>query len=220
VRAQDGWVDARLAFASDPALAQAYGGALTTSRRASLAVKGGHQALVDVRGRLLAADGRVIASNTQGYRWVPLPSDIGAVRCDGLCAVALEASVPEGVPPEAAPRGRPVAIGMMQIEPWLATARIAPGPEGMLRLNDGYDRGWALLMNGKWMTHFRVDAATNGWLLPERTGSKDATIVEWPSAVVAAFEIVGAGWTLALLGIAALRGARRKTVVSASALSR
>ncbi|MBV8172176.1 MAG: hypothetical protein JO219_09645, partial [Candidatus Eremiobacteraeota bacterium] len=97
VKAADGWVDARLGFAALPAIGQAFGGALTTNGRALLQVAGGDRLLVYVRGALLGTNGELLTNSTNGYRWISVRREVSAVRCDGLCVVALEGTPPAGV---------------------------------------------------------------------------------------------------------------------------
>jgi hypothetical protein len=210
VLAQDGWVDARLAFASVPELAQAFGGAVTIASGPALPVTGGLDALVFVRGRLLTEDGRVVAASTYGYRWVSLASDVDALRCDGLCVVALEAIVPNTIAPEIAPQSTPIAVSTDRHGPWLASAHVPPGDEAMLVFDSAYDPGWLARMGGQWLTHVRVDAATNGWLLPARESKANVDLVEWPSAVEAGCEVIGLAWTLGLIGGAIASAMRRR----------
>ncbi|HTU83090.1 MAG TPA: hypothetical protein VMF61_13230, partial [Candidatus Acidoferrales bacterium] len=88
----DGWVDARLFFATHAAFGQPYGGAYTTSPAQPLSLARGDRILALVRGALLdAATGRRIGGgNAREFRWLQPPADAGAVRCAGECVVAAE----------------------------------------------------------------------------------------------------------------------------------
>jgi hypothetical protein len=216
VHARDGWVDARLAFASNPELAQAFGGAVTTSKDASLPVMGGLDALVLVQGRLLTSSGAVVTGTTNGYRWVPLGADVSALRCDGLCAVALESPQSRAFPAETGAAGRQVPLSLRRPLPWLVTADVPAGDAAMLRFNEAYDNGWIARLTGARLPHFRVDAIVNGWLVPARTSSDTITIVHWPSFVVAILEAIGCLWTAALI-IALMAAMRNRSAQSAFA---
>jgi hypothetical protein len=200
VLAKDGWVDARLAFASDPELAQAFGGAVTTSRDAMLPVIGGLDALVFVRGRLFASSGALIATNTSGYEWVDLGDDVHSLRCDSLCAVAVEARGAQAIPADATTSALPLPLEIREWIPWMASADIPGGHAALLRYDVAYDRGWTASMRGATLPHVRVDAFANGWLVPQRGQSATVTMVHVPSLIAAILEGVGfvwAGWLVA-----------------------
>jgi hypothetical protein len=198
VHADRGWVDARLAFAERPDIAQPFGGALTTDARATLRVRSGVAALVFVRGTLRSSDGRAIATTTRGYRWVSIPSTVSAVRCVGLCVVAAQGE-PQPIPSFAsAPRGR--SVDFDQVLPWLAVATVAPGSPAMLRYNVAYDRHWAAYLGGVRLTHARLEGIVNGWMLPARTSPQQLVVVHLVSAAQFLAEILA----IALIAIAAI----------------
>jgi hypothetical protein len=78
----------------------------------------------------------------------------------------------------------------------------------MLRLNVAFDRGWLAFAGGASLPHVRVDATVNGWLLQPRTQAISAWMIQWPAAVEAVLEAIGAAWLIAL-AVAALLAARR-----------
>jgi len=209
VLAKDGWVDARLAFTSDPELAQAFGGAVTTSDGASLPVLGGLDALVFVRGRLLASSGAVVAKSTSGYEWVHLGEEVRALRCDGLCAVALEARGAPAIPAESQSNALPSPLAIRTWIPWMVSADIPAGGAAMLRYDVAFDQGWTASMRGTPLPHVRVDAFANGWLVPERGASATVAIVHVPSLVAAILEAIGVGWAGWLVAIFGLQLSRR-----------
>ena len=200
VNAADGWVDARLAFAADPDLAQPFGGAVTTSRTATLAIPNGPRALVAVRGRLLDEDDRVLSRSTHGYRWIDLPSAGTTVRCDGLCVVALTAPGKLAGPAEA-PRVAPVGVPFAPRTPWLLSALIPPGPPAVLRYLVRFDDGWRASADGDPLTHLRVDGYANGWLLPARARTQSLVIVHLPSAAQTVLECIGALWAVCVYAV-------------------
>ena len=206
VDAAAGWVDARLAFQSVPRISQALGGAATTSSRELLHVSAGIPALAFVEGRLLAQDGSLITGTTRGYRWIALSALTNAVRCLGLCAIAAQGYPPADARPN--PRAaRAIALAANVRTPWLIQAATPSGPSAMLRLNDAFDRGWLAVEKGASLPHVRVDAAVNGWFLPQRSTTETITLVHWPAAVEALLELCGVAWLLALAGVA-IRGRR------------
>ena len=194
------WVDARLAFAADPSLAQAFGGAVTSQSATPLPVRPGMDALVDVRGRLTSDDGALVSRTTDGYAWVPLGPHVDALRCYGVCAVALEASGAQRFPRETGAAAPATAVTVVFLSPWLARASLPAGPAATLRLNAAFDRGWILLSGGiPSASHVRLDGALNAWLLPARSSTTPIALLQWPSAVAAIFEAIGLAWILALI---------------------
>jgi hypothetical protein len=179
-RADRAWVDARLAFAQRPDLAQPLGGALTTSASALLLLTGGSSALVFVDGTLRSADGRVLTRSTAGYRWIAVPESVRGVRCIGLCLVAALGHPPPA-PLEPAPQ--PVrGLQFQALAPWLVIADVPAGRPGALRYNTAYDVRWAAYLGGSGLTHLRLDGAVNGWLLPARPQARQLILIEVTSA--------------------------------------
>jgi hypothetical protein len=203
VDAESGWIDARLAFARNPGLGQAFGGAFTRGR-APLDVTGAAAVLVAVRGRLLDGSGRVVAADTHGYAWIRLtPSRAGAsgsLRCVGACAVAMSGDA-GGIAPEAPPPPFRAATATT-VTPWLISVLVPAGSEPVLRFLTGYDRGWIALAGTTLLPHVRLDATLNGWLLPARAARRRVILIHATSVVQLALEAV------AFLGfLAAVRGA-------------
>jgi hypothetical protein len=206
------WVDARLAFAADPEIAQAFGGALTIAPRALLAVEGGARALVFVRGSLVSERGEMLTSSTAGYRWIAIPQDVSAVRCSGLCVVAARGNPPVGADAESTVQPPITPLDGRAWLPWLWSAQVPPGSSALLRLNVAYDPHWTAYAPGVSAPHFRVDAVVNGWLLGPRGRTQTVWLVQTTAALAALFEIAGAVLVLALLVVVAagaLRDARR-----------
>lgn len=84
------WIDARLAFAQLPDMAQEIGGAFTESR-VPFAVEPDAWLLEYVRGHLRAGDGRTLASANGGFVWTSVPRGVASVSCDGACALLAQA---------------------------------------------------------------------------------------------------------------------------------
>jgi len=196
--APDGWVDARLAFPVEPDLGQGFGGALTMSATASLPVDGGDDILVFVRGALLDASGRQVASNTRGYHWISLPVDAKSLYCRGLCVVALEGQVPHDLR-ENAPPGHVRPVAFERFEPWLFKVTLAPGPRAALRLNERYDDHWVAFSNPPAVAHVRLDGAVNAWLEPSRPNTETIWLIQWVALVQASIEVGAAGWLAFIL---------------------
>jgi hypothetical protein len=199
VNASDGWVDVRLSFAADPRLAQAFGGAATTTANDLLPLSSGVPALVFVEGTLVDQRDHIVSAATGGYHWVNVAPDITAVRCRGLCAVAAQ-----GYPPALAPlkvtHAPPAALTFQSRAPWWFETIAEPGGAATLRLNNAFDTNWIALADGNRLTHVRIDTAVNGWLLPARDSAQQIRMIQWPAAVQAVLEAVGAIWVLFLIG--------------------
>jgi hypothetical protein len=184
--ARQGWVDARLGFLSAPQLGQPFGGAMTLDSDALLAVHPDLDALVYVRGTLYSADGRKLTGST-GYRWIAIPTGVNAVRCSGLCVVALQ-----GMPPQlpSNPAGGPVtAVPFRQLTTWLASATIPPGPARLLRYNVAYEDLWIARSDGVELAHVRVDGIVNGWILPALDHRQNVVIIEIGALATACAEL-------------------------------
>jgi hypothetical protein len=188
VDARDGWVDARLGFVVDPELSQAFGGALTIDPDALLPVRPGLDALVYVRGRLTDARGRSLSGATRGYRWIALPSDTTAVRCAGLCVVALQGTPPKLPlnPPVRPARG----VDFHSSAPWFAVATLPAGAASFLRYNVAYNDLWVALVDGRALSHVRVDGIVNGWFLPARDGEGRLYLIECGAFATACAEAI------------------------------
>jgi hypothetical protein len=199
VHAADGWVDARLAFAVYPELAQPFGGALTTSHTDVLALPaGGHMLLVFVKGRLLAADSRILATSTGRLRWIDVPSGVSAVRCQGLCEVVLQGDVPPNVPDNVeAPVAQPVAAHA--ILPWLVAVTLPAGDPSALRYNIRYDEHWTCSGCPPGSAHVSLDATVNGWLLGARSAPTSVYLVEWVALLQTIAQVLGLVWILIVL---------------------
>lgn len=215
VHAADGWVDARLAFAADPDLAQPFGGAMTTNAEEALPVRGGMSALAYVKGALLADDGAIVASTSPGYRWISIPQGASAVRCRGLCVVAVEATSVPAVPDEG-PRVRARALDLDELRPWKLIADLPRGPAGVARFDVRYDPHWQATLEGVRLNHVRIDAALNGWLLPARRDGEQVEIVQGATQLEAALELVGGFWVAGLVAVAASSAARRRRATASA----
>ena len=157
------WIDARLAFARVPELAQGLGGVLTQSRALSR-VTPGSWLLVYVRGRLRDAGGRVLQTATGAFSWISVPPSVEAVTCEGLCELIAESRAFPGVPLHQRD-GTEQPVAFAQLAPWLYRVRGATG--GMLRFNSQYDPGWMGVRAWHVLPHLRVGLAANGWLLSD-----------------------------------------------------
>lgn len=162
IDARSDWIDARLAFAAVPALAQGIGGVVTQSG-VPFPIEPG-ALLAYVRGRLLDQRGATIASIGRGaFRWIPIPAGVTSLRCAGLCElVAQTQTVPrmemEGIASPA------VALSFSKLAPWLYVVGDAIAPAALLRFNARFDRGWIALDRSGIVPHVRVDMAVNGWI--------------------------------------------------------
>jgi hypothetical protein len=201
------WVDARLVIVQKPQIGQAFGGAYTTSER-PLNVAWAPFALASVRGTLRDQSGALIARDTSGYAWLPLPAGTSSVRCRGECAIAL-LGAPGSVPLNAAPLpAKP--LEWKPLAPWMVVASLPPnGDRQIIRYLVSYDRWWLAITPAGFLQHLRLDAAINGWIAPARESAQRLVIVH----IASVFEIV-----LEFLGVVAFAlvlssGPRRRVSV-------
>jgi hypothetical protein len=168
------WVDARLTFLALPDLAQPFGGATTTSTTALLPVRGGTRILGFVRGVLYAVGARKPVKIPAGrYAWAQVPAGASALRCRGLCTVALETALPGKVlatMPFSAKRVVGFPLGFKQLAPWLLVAH-APDSAGILRYTVRWSGTWTAFLNGHVLRHLKLDEVFNGWRLPNAAGT-------------------------------------------------
>lgn len=180
-----GWIDNRLMFEQNPALAQPFGGLFTKSA-ARLAIPQVPFLLLDVDGTLVG-DGRRIASNTRGYRWVSTKG-ARAVRCLGSCAIAL-AGDPHGVPANR-PAERGVALAHRIILPWWWQFDVPPKAGGDVRVLQRYSVGWIAFNDGGMLEHIRVDGAFNGWRIDPDGRGRRFEMVHVPSLAQLILELL------------------------------
>jgi hypothetical protein len=166
--ARTDWIDARLAFATVPALAQGIGGVVTQSR-VPFSIEPG-ALLAYLRGDLLNQRGAIVASIPRGaFRWIPIPPAVTSLRCEGLCElVAQTPNVPrmklEGDASPAEP------LSFRKAAPWLYVIGDAIRPPALLRFNQRFDPGWIAIDRGGVLSHVRLDMAVNGWLFHDAAG--------------------------------------------------
>lgn len=215
VREKDGWVDVRFDFISHPELAQAIGGVVTTNSHALLRIQPAPLTLVNISGALYAANGRRIFGNTRGYRWLAVPRGVQRVRCSGRCVVAAQTFrhvVPSLNPPPRAFTRLPFRF----IAPWFVSAAVLPGPRQSLRYNVAFDPHWVAFFRGKVLRHERIDAAVNGWVVPQRSKGGTIYIVHLTSALQSFAEVMAVLWIVLLLAAALIQS--RSRVSRAAAL--
>jgi len=162
------WIDARLAYAEAPWLAQGIGGALTQST-VPHRVDPGRWLLAYVRGELRAPSGSVLLRNGGGFSWVRVPQSVESVQCSGLCELVAQATRIPSVPNNPPPRARPLEF--TQVGSWLYVVRREPDAAQLLRLNERYDPSWIAFASGRILPHVRVDMSANGWFLGDATGN-------------------------------------------------
>jgi hypothetical protein len=194
IDARTDWIDARLAFAESPALAQAIGGALTQSEL-PLPVMPDSWLLAFVRGKLLSSRGDTLTSAPGEFVWVRVPSGIGSVHCEGLCELVAQASSVPRLPPVAQSARAPVAFA--RVAPWLYIVRTDGKPGALLRFNESYDPAWIAFGASHELAHVRVDMSVNGWLLDGP--STQVTLVQTTALLQLSAEIIGAFCVLWLL---------------------
>jgi hypothetical protein len=189
------WIDARLAFAEMPALAQGLGGALTQSN-IPFGVESGWL-LAYVRGELDANGHRTLMRSNGAFRWLPIPNTITSVQCVGLCElVAQTSNVPwltyrmySKLPFSERTR----ALEFRELRPWFYIVRRETESAALLnrvlRLNERYDPGWIAIEAGRILPHVRVDLAVNGWLLGDAT--ENVILVQAVALLQLIAEVIG-----------------------------
>jgi hypothetical protein len=190
------WIDARLAFARAPALAQGIGGVLTQSALAN-PVTPGAWLLAYVRGRLTGSDGQTLAASPGSFTWISIPPNVDSVSCRGLCELVAESRFFPAIPlRQSVARTR--ALPFDQLAPWLYRVHGVAGSARLVRLNERYDPGWMALRAWRVLPHVRLALAANGWILKDRS-SGDVLLVQITAFVQQIAELVGVLCVLALL---------------------
>jgi len=196
IKADKAWVDARLDFIAHPEIAQAFGGAVTTSARALLPITGGTAVLAYVKGRLLDQSARAIARSPGRYSWIFLPETVRALKCEGRCVVALKGRPPP-LPANPLPQ-RSQALPLHVPAPWLLWVHPLTDNASAIRFNTAYDPHWIALRGIDVLPHFRMDAVVNAWIVPPHN-DRDVALIEWVAALQSLFEVVGVAWVCWLL---------------------
>ncbi len=184
------WIDARLAFAESPALAQAIGGALTQSRL-PFGVEPGSWLLAYVRGALRGSGGRELAQSSGAFVWLRIPPGVAAVECAGICELVAQTARLPDLPRYSAPApGR--ELDFREFTPWLYVVNRAldsgPGDE-LLRFNERYDDAWIALASGRTLRHVRIDMSANGWVLG--ASSRRIVLIQVTALLQMIAEIIG-----------------------------
>jgi hypothetical protein len=203
IDARTGWIDASLAFARDPSLAQGLGGVLTQSRF-PLHVVPNAWLLAYVRGSLHDGRGRALVRSTGTFGWVWLPATTDRVTCYGICEVVGEMHAFPAAQFGLAPTVEsPVAFDMPV--PWLIRVRRASGT--LLRFNARYDSGWLAIEGLQVLPHVRSSLAANGWFV--RRGFADVILLQMTALVQLFAELAGVACTVFLLKALFRRGTKR-----------
>ena len=190
------WIDARLAFARVPALAQGIGGVLTQSRLAT-PVMPGAWVLANVRGRLTGSDGRTLAVGPGTFTWISIPPNVDSVSCAGLCELVAESRLFPAIPLRQR-IARTEALQFEQVAPWLYRVHGVADAVRLVRLNERYDPGWVALRAWHVLPHVRLALAANGWMLADRS-SRDVFLVQIAAFLQQIAELAGVVCVLWLL---------------------
>lgn len=188
------WIDARLAFAEYPALAQGIGGALTQSA-VPQTVESNAWLLAYVRGELRAG-GRALVRSHGTFGWYAIPSDVTSVTCAGLCELVAQTSQLPKVPLRG-PAVQTRSFDFRRLLPWLYTVDVAASPAPVLRFNERYDAGWLAFAGGRALRHVRIDHSVNGWFLD--VPARRVILVQIVALVQAIAEIAGVLCAIGLL---------------------
>lgn len=185
------WVNANFTFLSEQEVAQGIGGAATSSTR-SLEVAPSRYLLVFVRGVLFDNEHR-IASQTRRYSWVPTGT-FGAsqhLRCAGFCVVVGGVNRVPAVPANP-PARRYKGLAFSAPVPWLAVSHVPPSAFAAVRYNVRYDRWWTAFLDGRLLTHARLDQTVNGWYITKDHPGGTLYIVNVLALLQALLELIGA----------------------------
>lgn len=171
------WIDARLAFAESPALAQAIGGVLTQSALPQ-PVEPNSWLLVYVRGALVSgSDGRTLEKSHGAFAWLRIPGGVASVKCAGLCELVAQAPRL----PSASLRPAPVRVRaanfrrlascfyLVDADP--KSAPVDSNENNVLRFDERYDPAWIAFSAGHALRHVRIDMSVNGWFLGATSGN-------------------------------------------------
>lgn len=190
------WVDARLSFAVDPDIGQAFGGAYTSSTL-PLRVRSGDAALVFVRGRLESPGAHWFVGATNGYRWISIPKGIDSLRCRGTCAIAMQARVIPSVPLEP-PTASSHAVPNDHRASWIVIAHVPTTHGPLLTLNERYHAAWLAISANPFsiLPHLRIDTSANGWLLSRAGGT--VYLVQLIAGFQLMLELAAAFWLVLL----------------------
>jgi hypothetical protein len=190
------WIDAPLAFARVPALAQGIGGILTQSRLATRVMPGAWL-LAYVRGRLTGSDGHALAVGPGTFAWISIPPNVDSVWCAGLCELVAESQFFPAIPLDQSV-SRTRALSFDQVAPWLYRVHGIAEAEGLVRLNARFDPGWIALRAWHVLPHVRLALAANGWMLTDRS-SRDLFLVHITTFLQQIAELIGVVCVLSLL---------------------
>lgn len=192
------WIDLRLAAVAKPFLANPFGGVYTENGRRTLDVPKRTSLLAWTSGRIVDANGRVVADKAGELKWFTLRGFHPPLRCNGACAVILAANVPEKLGDRFGPPSNEKAIAAKALTPWLYVFRLPPYASGTLQFSERFSRYW-LAGFPLGLPHFRIDGIFNGWSVTN-SGSSAKTI--FAVQYIALFQAVLEG--LAILLLAAL----------------
>jgi hypothetical protein len=200
------WVDARLSITTHPENGTAFGGVLTNGN-APLSIAGATALLARVDGELRDDRKRLVATSSARFHRYSLAADARYLRCRGTCVVALAGTLPKNLPEHHLDDAHArTTLALHTFTPWLAVATLPPGAHGTLRYNVRYDAHWLAFANDDRLTHFRLDAALNGWSVPPLRAARRLILVE----AVAAIQAVLEGISFIVLGACLCANAPRR----------
>jgi hypothetical protein len=200
VAASAGWVDARSAFVVLPQLFQSLGGTMTTDPHALLPIDPSKWTLVSVDGLLQSAQGLVLSTSTNGYRWLP-PAGAAVLRCTGRCVVVAQSDrvVPSGAGRLVTTAAACAAAPDFRLAaPWLLISALPPSPDCLLRYNVRFDPHWLAFAGGASLAHVAIDSAANGWIVPAHASGQRLIVVESAAALQFAAQAAALAFLFAL----------------------
>lgn len=196
--AQNGWIDARLAYVSYPMTATQFGGAFTRSRAVLPISEHAQAVLAWTSATMLDDSGRIIARRSYHLRWWPLRRPTHYLRCNGTCTVSAVGKPPP-VPNES-PARMPHGVAFVRLTPWLTRASLPQHDEATLRWNVLYQDSWTLIGTPA-LAHIRLNGNVNGWLLP-RASAASVYVINLATALQLLLEILSGVVVAVLIALA------------------
>jgi hypothetical protein len=86
------------------------------------------------------------------------------------------------------------AVPFAALTPWLVRVAVPADAPPVLRYNVAFDPNWTALAPGKAVSHIRLDATVNGWLLSHSPTPYTLYLLHWVSLLQILGELVGVAW--------------------------
>lgn len=192
------WIDARLAFISNPQWANPWGGAATVGEQPLLLPSATKAILAQTSAKIVDGYGHIVAVNSNTLHW--WRTTASRIRCIGRClVVAASCNLP--IFSEHEPPAPYRALSLERRNPWFATVELPAGLSGTLRYNVQYDPGWIGIDGHSMLTHVMLDGTFNAWIVPARDKPRSIVLIDAIAAVQFLLEILAAVTVFAAVGL-------------------